>query len=340
MVRAKRRLSVVRCSAATAVGVRSCSALPFTTPQRFDRLTGIMLDMEPNLRDRIASLKWVHTIDFGNGIVSRGQWGPPNPLIVRAFSEIDFTGKKVLDIGCWDGLWSFEAERRGAREVVATDYTSQRSFQGQPTFAVAAEALHSRAKYHPDVSVYDVKEKLQAGLDFDVVIFCGIYYHLKNPLLALARLREVMKEGGILVVEGAVINNLAETSARFFYRERLHRDASNWWLPTVACLREWVECSFFDVLKEYGPPGDLGKKPSVKRRIKALLNIKECGHITRYVLTARATCRKDPNYSFPDDDLRPFDLNEYPIEGPNWKWFKVRRLGKSLLGKAKMFGRA
>lgn len=269
-------------------------------------------DLETNLSDRIASLKWVHTIDFGNGVVSRGEWGPPNPLIVQAFSEIDFAGKKVLDIGCWDGLWSFEAERKGAHEVYATDYTSQRWGRSQPTFAVAAEALHSRVKYHPDISVYDVKDKLGV-FDFDIVIFCGIYYHLKDPLLALARLRQVMKEGGILVVEGPVIRNLAETSARFFYREKLEGDASNWWLPTAACLQQWVECSFFDVSKEYAPPLGSGETASVKRRIKAFFNIKieEQERVTRYVLTARATRRKDINYSYPDDDLRSFDLNEY-----------------------------
>ena len=50
-----------------------------------------------------------------------GRRGPPARIIVEAFDSVDFKGKKVLDIGCLDGLWSFEAERRGAAEIVATD---------------------------------------------------------------------------------------------------------------------------------------------------------------------------------------------------------------------------
>ncbi len=49
--------------------------------------------------------------------------------------------------------------------------------ENQPTFTLAHEALNSRAKYYSDVSVYEVREKLHV-VDFDVVIFSGIYYHL------------------------------------------------------------------------------------------------------------------------------------------------------------------
>src|SRR5262245_19550631 len=79
-----------------------------------------------DLRRRVAALKWVHSIDLGGGVVTPGAWGPPAPQIVRALDSIDFRGRRVLDIGCWDGLWSFEAERRGAAEVYATDFVPHR----------------------------------------------------------------------------------------------------------------------------------------------------------------------------------------------------------------------
>src|SRR6266496_2065088 len=85
------------------------------------------------LRERVHSLDWVHTIDLGQGLVTPGAW-PPSPLIRKAFDSLDFVGKRVLDVGCWDGLWSFEAERRGAGEVYATDCVSQRPHREQPTF--------------------------------------------------------------------------------------------------------------------------------------------------------------------------------------------------------------
>jgi hypothetical protein len=70
-----------------------------------------------------AKLKWIHQIDLGGGFVTPGQW-PPNPMIEKALADLDFRGKKVLDIGCWDGLYAFAAEQRGASEVYATDLLS------------------------------------------------------------------------------------------------------------------------------------------------------------------------------------------------------------------------
>src|SRR5436309_7967242 len=122
-------------------------------------------------------LNWVHRIDLGHGLVTPGRWGAHNPRIMQALDAIDFRGKKVLDIGCWDGLFSFEAEKRGAAEVYATDLVTHRHIREtieQPTFRFAHDALKSRARYFPDVSVYDV-ERLGAH-DFDVVIYAGVYY--------------------------------------------------------------------------------------------------------------------------------------------------------------------
>ena len=59
-----------------------------------------------NVAHEVAKLKWVHQIDLGNGLVTLGRW-TPDKRITRAFDDIDFKGKKVLDIGTWDGLWAF-----------------------------------------------------------------------------------------------------------------------------------------------------------------------------------------------------------------------------------------
>ncbi len=264
-----------------------------------------MINSNNDFLERVQALTWVHAIDLGNGIVTPGMWGPPSPTIIRALNTIDFRGKKVLDIGCWDGLWSFEAEKRGATTVIATDLNTQRWPQdGHLTFMLAHEALGSKAIYRSDVSVYDVP-RIFPEHDFDVVLFCGIYYHLRDPLLALSRLRQAMKSGGIIVVEGEVTLNRAKCGAEFFYTNTHSNDPSNWWVPTIRCLHEWVESSYFDVLQEFLPPQP-DRKTTLAERLRRK-RVPPEPQFSRAVLTARAAVRHDPKYMVPDGELAVFD---------------------------------
>jgi tRNA (mo5U34)-methyltransferase len=204
------------------------------------------------LLDLARSYNWVHTIDLGHGFTTPGLWGTGNPMIQRAMDAIDFSGRKVLDIGCWDGVYSFTAEQRGAAEVYSTDLITARDFQTQPTFQVAQSLLRSKAKYYPNLTVYEI-EDLKVR-DFDVVIFTGIYYHLKDPLRALTALRRVMKDAALIIIEGAILE-APGCFANFYYKEQFCGDESNWWVPTRECLRQWVACSFFEIDKEYAPWG-------------------------------------------------------------------------------------
>jgi tRNA (mo5U34)-methyltransferase len=244
---------------------------------------------------QVNRLKWVHRIDLGHGVVTPGLWGEAQPVIKRAYDEIDFRGKTFLDVGCWDGLWSFEAEKRGAAVVYATDLVSQRKFRGHPTVRLARRALGSRLRYEPNLSVSDVG---RLGVrDFDVVLYAGVYYHLKDPLRSFSALRRVMKEGGLMIVEGAVLDGPG-CFARYFYRDVHLWDRSNWWVPTVACLTQWVESSYFEVLRTYDL-WDAG-----------------CGNL-RGTLLARAVRRADPLYLRPDPELSAYDLNEYSPDDPD-----------------------
>jgi tRNA (mo5U34)-methyltransferase len=268
---------------------------------------------------------WLYSVDLGDGIYTNGLFGPPHTLIGDALDKIEIQGKRVLDVGCWEGQWSFEVERRGAAKVYATDYLvgdpraeiSESGLKELPTFRLAHKILNSKVNYHPDVSVYQI-DKLGVR-DFDVILFCGVYYHLKNPLLALAKLRQMMKVGGLIIVEGAVVDG-AEASARFYYHEVLGDDASNWWVPTVPCLRQWIECSFLEPIDEYGPvyhstrfitlfPGKraIGSSPTTDTD-----NAESEGRtetIGRYVFTAKAVSRTDRKYVLPDEDLIQYDVN-------------------------------
>ncbi|PWT81671.1 MAG: hypothetical protein C5B57_10010 [Blastocatellia bacterium] len=269
-----------------------------------------------DLFHRVRQYDWVHSIDLGDGVITPGTWGPPHPLLVQAFNQIDFREKKVLDIGCWDGLWSFEAEKRGASVVYATDYLSQRSFAEQPTFALAHDVLKSKVRYFPNVNVYDIRS---LGVrDFDVVLFAGLYYHLKSPLAALAAIRQVVRTDGVVVVEGPVINNSRDCFAAFFYHDSYSDDVSNWWIPTVRCLREWVECSYFEItsLKLLPAKGRSGRLlntlQTVMHRVPYVRMAPTNPSVQttrRCVITARAVCKRDATYYFPDLDLAEYDVD-------------------------------
>ena len=146
----------------------------------------------------------------------------------------------MLDIGCWDGGYSFAAERLGASLVYATDLVSERAFAEQPTLEVARALLGSSVLYRSDMSVYDLDQ--MEIRDFDVVIFAGVYYHLKHPILALEAIRRVMPPGATLLIEGAIDDSPGCYASFYHYRDWLG-DASNWWVPTAECLREWVAWS-------------------------------------------------------------------------------------------------
>jgi tRNA (mo5U34)-methyltransferase len=75
------------------------------------------------LRQKVDAIRWYHTIDLGDGVVTRGVDDTPLRL-ARIGLPDSLAGLSVLDIGAWDGFFSFEAERRGAARVLATDHYS------------------------------------------------------------------------------------------------------------------------------------------------------------------------------------------------------------------------
>ncbi len=227
---------------------------------------------------------WVHTIPLSEDFTTPGMWGKGNPEIWRAFDQIDFRGKSVLDIGCWDGQWSFEAEARGASRVVATDLISQRDFSEQNTFCIAAAIRNSVAEYMPDLSVYDVHT---LASKFDIVLYMGVYYHLKDPVSSITKLRNALNTGGKLLIEGAVLTEPG-CHAKFFYKSQFCGDNSNWWVPTRDCLREWVECSFFDIQWEGEAWGHQDNQ--------------------RHCIVAEAVNGKDDLYSRPPEELETFNV--------------------------------
>lgn len=258
--------------------------------------------MEPcELQEKVNRLEWMHCIDLGGGVVTPGKW-ERNPGISAAFEAIDFQGKSVLDVGTCNGLWSFEAEKRGASEVLSVDYLTHVDYWCSPAYRFAHSTLKSKAQYNPDLSAYQI-DSLQRT--FDIIVFCGLYYHLKHPLLAFAKARKVLKTGGYIVIEGPVYEDDQRNYAKFLYRGT--RDRSNWWIPTRRCLREWIECSFFEIVAEY--PEAPTFRDSISNRARDALRVflgRELAWSVRQVCVAKGVTRNDHWYNTVDEDLQDF----------------------------------
>lgn len=203
--------------------------------------------MSPDdLRARADALRWYHTIDLGHGVVTRGVDDTPYRL-ARLDLPASFAGETVLDIGAWDGFFSFEAERRGAARVLATDFYSWHGVgwgtgQGKAGFELAREALGSKVE-DLDIDAMDLTPE-RVGT-FDVVFFLGVLYHLKHPLLALERIAAIARR--LLIVETVVdMVGVRRPAAAFYPGTELNHDPTNWWGPNVPAMEGMLRVAGFD----------------------------------------------------------------------------------------------
>ena len=192
--------------------------------------------IDDGLAAAVAALSWHHQIDFGNGLLSAGNTKLP---VLRAQSQIYFAadivrGKTFLDIGCWDGYNSFEAHRRGASRVLATDHFAWSSacWGDRRAFELA------RAHLAPSVEMLDIDlpelTEERVGL-FDVVLFAGVFYHLRHPFAALERIARLATE--CLIIETHIDAIDVPRPAMIFYPgAELANDPTNWWGPNPACV--------------------------------------------------------------------------------------------------------
>lgn len=211
------------------------------------------------LQRRADALRWFHSLDLGQGVVTRGVDATQAERLQRLRLPEDLSGRSVLDIGAWDGFFSFEAERRGASRVVASDYyawhgTGWGTGQGKAGFELAREALKSNVE-ELDLDVMDLSPE-RAGT-FDVVLFLGVLYHLPNPLLALERVASVT--GGLLVLETAVdLVGLSRPAAAFYPDRELNSDPTNWWGPNHAAVVGMLRSAGFASVDVITPPRSAG----------------------------------------------------------------------------------
>jgi len=195
------------------------------------------------LRHEVAKHQWFHTIDLGQGVITPGRTRPGMQTLSRLGMPEDLGGKTVLDIGAWDGYFSFEAERRGAKRVLATD--SHAWFTRKPAFELAREALGSHVQ-DCDIDVMDLSPE-RIGT-FDVVLLLGVLYHLRHPLLALEKIFSVT--GDHLIVETVTDLGWSRYPAmRFYPGSELAGDASNWFGFNTAAVIGMLKAAGFSRVK-------------------------------------------------------------------------------------------
>ncbi len=189
--------------------------------------------MPADLPTRIAAHRWFHTMDLGGGLRTVGIHDPLTRLPLLGLPE-SLAGLTVLDVGSWDGFFAFECERRGAARVVAADYFSWHGpgWGSKAGFEMAREALGSRVE-DIDIDVMDLSPE-RIGT-FDLVLFLGVLYHLRDPLGALERVASVTRKTVILetVVDCVGINRPV---AAFYPGRELNDDPTNWWGPNPAAV--------------------------------------------------------------------------------------------------------
>ena len=133
-----------------------------------------------SLGEEVRQLPWYHVMELPGGVVTPGVDDPRDRLRLLGIPD-DLSGLSVLDIGAWDGFFSFECERRGAARVVAADWFAWHAAArgSKRSFELAREALEARVE-DVEIRVEDLSPE-RVGT-FDLVLFVGVLYHVRDPM--------------------------------------------------------------------------------------------------------------------------------------------------------------
>jgi tRNA (mo5U34)-methyltransferase len=214
-------------------------------------------------------IRWFHSIELAPGVhtVSADATAQLRKREQAMLDGIELKGKSVLDIGAWDGYFTFAAKRRGAKRVMALDHFcwSGEGWGSKAGFDFAREKLGMQDVEDIDLEVEQINPE-SVGSRFDVVLFLGVLYHLRHPLLGLERAASVCTE--TMVVETAVDARWMRRPAMVFYPgKELNGDPTNWWGPNVPCMVAMLkDLGFSKVSWDHCPGFKKGRAYFVARR--------------------------------------------------------------------------
>jgi tRNA (mo5U34)-methyltransferase len=241
---------------------------------------------------------WWHSIPLDGGAVTPGLNTLDDLRTKHASLALpDLRGKTVLDIGAWDGFFSFEAERAGAKRVVALDhYVWSLDLEGQQRYwrecaargetpapydttefwrpdelpgKAGFDAAHRALKSRVETVVADFMDgDVSRFGSFDIVLYLGVLYHMEDPFGALKRVAAVTNELAVIETETIAVRSAPdEALALFFPGAELNNDVSNWWAPSEPALHGMCRAAGFrDATTIHRGPGSDGEAPVIRYR--------------------------------------------------------------------------
>jgi len=204
---------------------------------------------------------WFHNLDLNGVSTAPSHFLGDYPAVKwRRFADAiatDLNGKSVLDIGCNAGFYSLEMKRRGAARVLGLDCDDE--YLAQARFAAEVSGLDIEFRR---MSVYDVGA---LGEKFDIVLFLGVLYHLRHPLLALDLIHEHVARA-VLVFQSMQRGSPAHLPLKqnydfwstdqferpgypvlHFVEDQYADDWTNWWIPNRACVEAMLRSAGFEI---------------------------------------------------------------------------------------------
>ncbi len=226
---------------------------------------------------------WWHSIDLGHGVITSGAKTPKTLENELSLLQLpDLKNKTVLDIGAYDGFYSFQTEKMGAARVVALDHFvwsmdmpahiqywkdckesgavpvqaelsphwNPDELPGKRAYDTAHKALNS--KVETVVSDFMTMNTSELGT-FDVVLYMGVLYHMENPLSALKRLASVTKGLAVIETHAVIVPGYEHLEiCEFYSANQLNGDVSNWWGFNCKALEGMCRAAGFNHVKVIG----------------------------------------------------------------------------------------
>ena len=211
--------------------------------------------------DRVREIDWYHTLELPSGQVTEGRFDL-RPYVDRYGLPDRLDGKRVLDIGTWDGFWAFEMERRGAAEVVALDIDDERKLdwleirrpeefrrpeEKARGFQLAKEVLDSSVE-RVDCSLYDARPE-DLGT-FDLVLCGSVLIHMRDQIKALERIAALCR--GLFICAEGYDRLLSLLPLAVSHYRATRPTGVVFWEPNIRAWEEMIGAAGFEDVRRHG----------------------------------------------------------------------------------------